>query len=176
MLQSSISSRLIFSSQCTLIAANKYELPAYQRRTVIYEYVCHCDSRYVGRTTQRLQKRILQHVPKAIRQRTTPTQKQETHRSHPIRSQPNRKCKAKIKTQFEPEIDSAIGQHLLESNQCASKYSNSRFEILTTSRSQFHLSVLEAVYVSRKKQICACKSISYLPFNCFDKTRPAVTI
>ena len=45
---------------------------------VIYEYVCRCDSRYVGRTTQRLQERIKQHVPKAIRQRTTPTQEQET--------------------------------------------------------------------------------------------------
>ena len=36
---------------------------------VIYEYVCHCDSRYVGRTTQRLQERIMLHVPKAIRQK-----------------------------------------------------------------------------------------------------------
>ena len=118
---------------------------------VIYEYVCHCDSRYVGRTTQRLQERIKQHVPKAIRQKTTLTQEQGTHRSQPTRTQPNRKCKAKSKTQFEPESDSAIGQHLLESNQYACNYSDSQFKILTTARSQFHLSLLEAVYISRKK-------------------------
>ena len=117
---------------------------------VVYEYVCHCDSRYVGRTTRRLQERIKQHVPKAIRQKNTLTQEQGTHRSQPTRTQPNRKCKAKSKTQFEPESDSAIGQHLLESSQCARNYTDSQFKILTTARSHFHLSLLEAVYVSRK--------------------------
>ena len=62
-----VSPRLIFSSQCMLPAAKKDVLPANQRSMVIYEYVCHCDSRYVGRTTQRLQERIKQHVPTAIR-------------------------------------------------------------------------------------------------------------
>ena len=123
-----------------LPAAKKDVLPANQRSMVIYQYVCHGDSRYVGCTTQRLQERIKQHVPKAIKQKTTLT-----------RTQPNRKCKAKSKTQFEPESDSAIGQHLLESNQCARNYSDSPFKILTTARSQFHLSLLEAVYILRKK-------------------------
>ena len=116
-----------FPGQCMLSAAKKDVLPANQSSMVIYEYVCHCDSRYVGRTTQRLQERIKQHVPKAIRQKTTLTQEQGTHRSQPTRTQPNRKCKAKSKTQFEPESDSAIGQHLLESNQCAHNYSDSQF-------------------------------------------------
>ena len=62
---------------------------------VICEYVCHCDSWYVGRTTQKLQERIKQHVPKAIRQRATLAQEQGTHRSQPARTQPNRKRKAK---------------------------------------------------------------------------------
>ena len=65
-----VSLRLIFSSQCMLPAAKKDALPANQRSTVIYAYVCHCDSWYVVRTTQRLQERIKQHVPKAIRQKT----------------------------------------------------------------------------------------------------------
>ena len=111
-----MSPRLIFSGQCILPAAKRDVLPANQRKMVIYEYVCHYDSRYVGRTTQRLQERIKQHVPKATRQRATLTQEQGTHRSQPTRTQPNRKCKAKCKTQFEKESDSAIGQHLLESN------------------------------------------------------------
>ena len=124
--------------------------------------VCHCDSRYVGRTTQRLQEHIKQHVPKAIRQKTTLTQEQGTQRSQPTRNQPNRKCKAKSKTQFEPESDSAIGQHLLESNQCARYYSDFRLKILTTARSQLHLSLLEAVCISRKKpDLCRQKQLAF---------------
>ena len=114
------------------------------------------------RINQCVQERIKQHVPKAIRQKTTLTQEQGTHRSQPTRTQPNRKCKAKSKTQFEPESDSAIGQHLLESNQCACNYSDSQFKILTTARSQFHLSLLEAVYISRKKtDLCRQKQFVF---------------
>ena len=62
-----------------LSAAKKDVLPANQSSMVIYEYVCHCDSQYVGRTTQRLQEHIKQHVAKvksnkAKFQRTTLTQ------------------------------------------------------------------------------------------------------
>ena len=135
-----VSPRLIFSTQCTLPAAKKNLPPTNQRSMVIYEYVCLCDSRYVGRTTQRLQKRIKQHIPKAIRQRATSTQQQATHQSHPTRTQPNRKCKAKSKTPIQPESDSAIGRHLLESSQCACNYADLRYKILTTARSQFHVS------------------------------------
>ena len=84
----------------------------------------------VGCTTQRLQERIKQHVPKPIRQKTTLAQEQGTHRSQPTRTQPNRKCKAKSETQLEPESDSAIGQHLLESNQCALGWSLNTWEKL----------------------------------------------
>ena len=148
--------------QWMLPAAKKNVLPANQRSMVIYEYACHCDSRYVGRTTQRLQERIKQHAPKAIRQKTTLTQEQGTHQSQPTRTQPNRKCNEKSKTQFEPESDSAIGQYLLESNQCARNYSDSRFKILTTARFQFHLRLLEAVYISRKKtDLCRQKQFVF---------------
>ena len=146
-------------------------LPANQRSMVIYEYVCHCNSRYVYRTTQRLQERIKQHVPKAIRQKTTLTQEQGTHRSQPTRTQPNRKCKAKSKTQFEPESDFAIGQDLLESNQCARNYSDSQFKILTTARSQFHLVCWKRFIFHGKKQICAGKSSTYSLYNCFGKIK-----
>ena len=63
-----------------LPAAKKNVLPANQRSMVIYEYVWHCDSRDLGRTTQRLQERIKQHVLKVIRHKTTFTQEQGTHR------------------------------------------------------------------------------------------------
>ena len=147
-----------------LPAAKKDVLPANQRSMVIYEYVCHCDSWYIVRITQRLQERIKQHVPKAIRQNTTLTQEQGTHRSQPTRTQPNRKCKAKSKTQFEPESDSAIGQHLMESIQSARNYSDSQFKIVTTACSQFHLSLVEAVYISRKKtDLCWQKQFVFTP-------------
>ena len=120
-----------------LPAAQKDVLPAHQRSMIIYEYMCHCDNLYVGHTTQRLQERIKLHVPKATKQRTTP-HKQEAHRSQPTRTQQNRKCKAKSKTQFEPQSGSAIRQHLFEFNQCTCNYPDLRFKILTTARSHFH--------------------------------------
>ena len=72
----------VFVSRQMLPASRKDVLPANQKSSVIYEYKCHCDSRYVGRTAQRLQDRIKQHVPKWLRQHTAYQ-----------RVQPNRACK-----------------------------------------------------------------------------------
>ena len=99
-----------------LPASRKDVLHAIQKSSVIYEYKCHCDSRYVGRTVQRLQDRIKQHVPKWLRQQTASQ-----------RVQPNRACKRK---QLTPECESAIGQHLLENDQCAANYNDDQFSIL----------------------------------------------
>ena len=51
----------------SLLPTIKDVLPALQKSNVIYQFSCHCDSRYVGRTSQRLQDRIKQHVSKSIR-------------------------------------------------------------------------------------------------------------
>ena len=157
-----------------LPAAKKDVLPAKQRSMVIYEYVCHCDNWYVGCTTQRLQERVKQHVPKAKRQKTTATQEQGTHRSQPTRTQPKRKSKAKSKTQYESESDSAIGQRLLESNHYARNYSDSRFQILTTARSQFHLSLLEVVCVFKKNSFVEAKTVRIYPSTVLIRSEPAV--
>ena len=37
-------------------------LPSHHHSNVIYQFVCHCDSRYVGRTSQRLEEQIKQNV------------------------------------------------------------------------------------------------------------------
>ena len=58
--------RVVYSTNELLSATNKDVLPALQKSNVIYQFSCHCDSRYVGRTSQRLQNRIKQHVPKSI--------------------------------------------------------------------------------------------------------------
>ena len=144
----SVALRTVFVSRQMLPANRKDVLPAIQKSSVIYEYKCHCDSRYVGRTAQRLQDRIKQHVPKSLRQHTTSQ-----------RVQPNRACKRKQPT---PECDSAIGQHLLENNQCAANYNDDQFSILDTARSPFHLSLLEASYIKvRRPNLCKQKEFVY---------------
>ena len=50
--------RVVYSTNELLSATNKDVQPALQKSNVIYQFSCHCDSRYVGRTSQRLQNRI----------------------------------------------------------------------------------------------------------------------
>ena len=90
---------VVFSTRRILPAIHKDVFPTFQQSNVVYEYMCHCDSRYVGRTSQRLQDRIRQHVPKSIRNRTS----QE-------RKQPERPGKLANSISHS---DSAIGNHLL---------------------------------------------------------------
>ena len=134
----SVSTRLVFTSKRMLPVARKDVLPTTQKSFIIYEYKCHCDSRYVGRTSRRLHDRIKQHVPQWLRQ-------QLTCRS---RFQPHRSCK---RNDTKPGCDSAIGQHLLENDQCALNYENKRFLILATKRSSFHLNLLEGAYIKTQE-------------------------
>ena len=61
-----VEQRVIFTSCPLLPAIKKDVLPALLLNNVVYNFSCHCDNRYVGRTSQRLQDRIRQHVPKFI--------------------------------------------------------------------------------------------------------------
>ena len=144
----SVALRTVFVSRQMLLASQTDVLTAIQKSSVIYEYKCHCDSRYVGRTAQRLQDHIKQHVPKWLRQLTASQ-----------RVQPNRACKRK---QTASECDSAIGKHLLENDQCAANYNDDQFSILDTARSLFHLSLLEASYTKvRRPDLCKQKEFVY---------------
>ena len=114
-----------------------------------YHSLCHCDSRYVGRTSQRLQDRIKQHVPQWLRQQLT----------RPRRSQPHRSCK---RTDTKPDCDSAIGQHLLDNDRCALNYDDKRFSILAAARNSFHHNLLEATYIkTRRPVLCRQKEFVY---------------
>ena len=145
----SLSIRLVFKSKRMLPVARKDVLPTTQKSFIIYEYKCHCDSRYVGRTSRRLHDRIKQHVPQWLRQ-------QLTCRS---RFQPPRSCK---RNDTKPACDSAIGQHLLESDQCALNYENKRFLILATKRSSFHLNLLEGACIKTQRTVsCRQKEFVY---------------
>ena len=135
--------------------ANKDVLPALQNRNVIYQFSCHCDSRYVGRTSQRLQDRIKQHVPKSICYGT----------SSPKRDLRFCKCKysSKSTTQIQSLThDSAIALHHLRNPTYAQHYDDSTFSALAKGRSPFHLSALEATFIKTSNPIlCRQKEFVY---------------
>ena len=93
---------IVYTTRQLLPAAKKDVLLALHQSNIVYQFLCHCDSRYVGRTSQRLQQRIKQHVPKTVLQGHISQDQSKLARScKPIRS-------FKAETPF-----SAIGQHLL---------------------------------------------------------------
>ena len=98
-------------------AYNKDVLPSLQQSMVVYQYVCRCDCRCVGRTSQRLPDRINQHIPRCIRSDKRPT-----------KNLPNRECK--ITSTPSVDCDSAIGQHLLENKECAKRYTTLQYTTL----------------------------------------------
>ena len=104
-------------------------LPSHHYSNVIYQFVCHCDSRYVGRMSQHLEKRIKQHVPRSI--------------ANPPAS-PSRKslsCSYKANKRPQQLHESSIGQHLLDNAQCALHYSNEKFSIVDRERLPLILSI-----------------------------------
>ena len=104
--------------------------------------------KYVGRTSQCLQDRIRQHVPKSIRNRTSQERKQPER----PRKLPN----------LIPHCDSAIGNHLLYNQKYASDYKDNQFFILSKARSDFHLSVLKSIFITlRKPNLCRQKEFVY---------------
>ena len=54
--------RIIFTTRKILSAIHKDVLPSLQQSMVVYQYVCRCDCRYVGRTSQKLPDRVNQHT------------------------------------------------------------------------------------------------------------------
>ena len=124
-----------FNTRQLLPALKKDVLPSHHHSNVIYQFLCHFDSRFVGRTSQRLEERIKQHVPRSIANPPASLNRQSLSRS----------CKANTRPhQFH---QSSIGQHLLDNAQCALHYSNKKFFILARGRSSFHLSALETTFI-----------------------------
>ena len=81
---SAVEPRVIFQTRKILPSIYKDVVPTTQQSLVVYQYVCRCDCRYVGRTSLRLQERITQHIPKSIRNKEKPT-----------KLLPRRNCKTK---------------------------------------------------------------------------------
>ena len=142
---------IVYTTRQLLPVAKKDVLPAFHQSNIVYQFLCHCDSRYAGRMSQRLQQRIKQHVPKTILQKHISQDRSTLARScKPIRS-------FKTETSF-----SAIGQHLLQNPTCAHKYNDNKFSILSRGHTSFHLSTLEATYIKTSKpNLCKQKEFVY---------------
>ena len=124
--------RVSFSIRKILPSIHKDTVPSIQLSMVVYEYVCRCDCRYVGRTSLLLEERFNQHVPNFIRRKQQQT-----------KILPKRVCKIRsITTQQQCAL--AIELYLMQNPDCATQYSNDQFSILAKARSVFHLSVLKA--------------------------------
>ena len=144
----SVEPHVVFTTRQFLPATKKDVLSSHHQNNVIYQCVCHCDSRYVGRTSQRLEERIKQHIPKSITNRPTPH----------IRKSLPRPGKDTSPRQFH---ESAIGQHLLDNAQCALHYKD-KFSVLARARTSFHLSALEATFIkSLNPLLCKQKEFVY---------------
>ena len=171
---------------------SKDTLPTQQRSSLIYEFECRgCESRYVGRTLQRLTARIKQHVPlhlltnnaRALRPtRGRPRKDQTSGLSRSVsqshdrpRRGPPRACKsvapndgAKMKRPSTVAIEgdqyqSSIARHLVENAECAEIYDDNAFKVLCYGRSKHHLEVLEAIVIAcQKPNLCAQKTMSTL--------------
>ena len=109
-------------------------------KNVIYCFKCrHCESRYVGRTSQHLVDRVKQHVPRYL----LPSS--------------NRSIAPTLQHQ------SAIARHLAANADCRKTYLDSDFRILARSRSSHHLQVLEATYIHAEKPTM-CQQKSFVTF------------
>ena len=126
--------RAVFSTRKMLPTVRKDVVLTKQQSMAVYQYVCRCNCRYAGRTSQRLQDRIKQHIPKAIRNQTQPD------------------CDL---FQSNPTSTSAIGQNLLNSEKCVAYYDDNQFSILAKGKTLFYLSTLEATLIKMlKPELC----------------------
>ena len=131
----------MFTSRTILPPSSKDALPSYKRSQLIYYFVCSCESSYVGMTSQRLESRIAQHVPKKI----------EKCLGTPLNEE-----------QLKTTTSSAIAEHLLKNPDCGSKYNMNMFSIISYGRTEFHLKVLESINIMSKDPIlCKQKRFVY---------------
>ena len=107
-----------FTTYPFLPATKKGSVPTSVSNNIVYNFSCHCDTRYIGRTSQRLQDRIRQHVPRFIR----------TDQILNSRNTSTRFGEFSILVMFGK---SSIGQHFLNNLMCVQYYNDKKFTILS---------------------------------------------
>ena len=99
-------------------------MPLKQRnQTKPYKFKFRCNSIYIGRTSQCLEVRVRQHVPRDI-----------------LNSD-------RLASGHLQALDSDIGEHLLTINSCRTNNQDDWFSVLYRTWSKIHLNILEAIYI-----------------------------
>ena len=148
-----------FPSKTAFNTSKKDVLPAESISNVIYLFKCDCSHTYVGRTSQRLEERINQHVPRVLVESACPIAKS----SQPIKRKRGRPRKDDSATcALQPaKADTAITRHLKESPTCLSEVGKkvpSHFSVLAKGRSLLQLQYLEALFItSYRPSLCVQK-------------------
>ena len=122
-------------------AQAKDRIPTHHCSNLIYLFKCRCDKRYVGKTTQRLEARIAQHIPASLTRKRSDGSNQDA------------------------KTTSAIGEHLVKNAACLDSYNQSMFSIICTARTTSSLHVLEALYI-KKIRPELCKQMEFV--KCLD--------
>ena len=136
----SVRLRVIFKTRSLGHKLPKDVSPTSELSNVIYHFKCHCDSVYVGRTSQRFHLRRDQHIPNNIRRW--------------MQDLGSKKPSASYFT--------AIGEHLLSNTDCAKHYRDDMFSILARGRNPFHLKTLESLFIQTlNPNLCAQKQYVY---------------
>ena len=124
--------RVIFTSRSNFTPATKDHIPLFNQSKVIYRFQCHCGNDYVGKTSRRLVDRVKEHVPTCVRRFLADPHDQRAADT-PLVNASKR---------------SSIAKHLLDKfATCGSRYSDDQFRILRRCRTDFQLSVSEAVLI-----------------------------
>ena len=134
--------RPIFTMRTAFNSTNKNKLPIFKQSILIFRFVCRCSSTYIGRTCQRLEVRIRQHIPRVIL------------------------SKGRRTSGHSQTMDSAIGEHLLKINSCRTNYEDDCFSVLHRARDKIHLKVLEAIYIAINRPPL-CRQLSTHILNIF---------
>ena len=140
-----------FVSKPAFPSCLKDTLPVHYKSNVLYNFECRCGSRYIGKTIQRLEARIKQHIPayvfepgKKTKKKTTKQKKKENDQKEEEEEEEERKA---------PDSASGCKRWLPQRT-----YDRKQFTVLTTARTQSKLDTLEALLIKKfKPDICKQK-------------------
>ena len=124
--------RVIFQTRIAFVSMRKDVLPPHHINSAIYRYTCSCGSDYIGRTSNRLDLRIRQHLSARVL---------------------NLELK---RGQLVNTSGSSIADHMINSRECVADFNVDRFSILSRSHSIYHVKVFKIIYV-RSLQPSLCK-------------------
>ena len=155
-LQMSQASTLCFVSKPAFPSCLKDALPIHDKSNVTYNFECQCGSRYIGKTIQRLEARIKQHIPvyvlepsKNAKKRTKKQQKKENDQ------------KDEEEEEERKAPDSATVEHLVANVGCLNAYDRKQFTVLTVAQTQSKPDTIEALLIKKfKPDLCKQNNLS----------------